>query len=352
MGASRSGWFVKCGLAFSLLLLGFALQAQPAYAQSNLGNAAGDARGPLPIRNARPYNLLFLQFMPESPDTTPPGKNRFDLRLDLINNLLTRGYSEGALVFEDNEYQRLTWSWRRGLTPRTELGVSVPVLWRNGGILDSLIRAWHKLWGFGQETGPLYQSTLLLDNPTTGAVIGKGNGFGLGETALTLKHSLVRATPRADLALRLGLKLPTGNPILLLGSGNADIGFSFDARYNVGRDTIFYANLGEVWMGKAYHIPGAQRSMLQAFTGIEYCPNSRDSYILQIDGSGLAVRTGNRFADGPNVTATFGYKRVLDRRHVLFVSYSENGDIHDYKLPYFSNVGPDITFSMGLEWRP
>jgi hypothetical protein len=50
-------------------------------------------------------------------------------------------------------------------------------------------------------------------------------------------------------------------------------------------------------------------------------------------------------------TATFGYKRLLDRRRILTLSFSENGDIHNYSLPYFSNIGPDFTVSANLAWR-
>jgi hypothetical protein len=90
---------------------------------------------------------------------------------------------------------------------------------------------------------------------------------------------------------------------------------------------------------------------MQAFVGLEYRANHRDSFVLQVDGSSLVVRTGNRFADRVGTTATFGYKRLLDRHRILTLSFSENGDIHNYSLPYFSNIGPDFTVSANLEWR-
>ncbi len=73
---------------------------------------------------------------------------------------------------------------------------------------------------------------------------------------------------------------------------------------------------------------------------------------MQIDGNGTYVVTGNSFADGSNVTATFGYERVLDRHHVGFLSFSEGGHIHNYTLPSFSNISPGFTFSLGMTWMP
>lgn len=138
----------------------------------------------------------------------------------------------------------------------------------------------------------------------------------------------------------------------MLGSGSVDTGASLDARYSVGRNIIFYGNLGYVMMGKAIKVPGGRPNTLQTLTGIEYRPNHCDSYILQINGNGQFVRTGNSFADGSNVTATFGFERVLDRHYTGFISFSEGGHIHNYTMPSFSNVSPSFTVSTGLTWLP
>ncbi len=46
-----------------------------------------ESDGPIPIRDSRPFNLLFLQFTPESGDVLTKNSNRYDLQLDVINNL-------------------------------------------------------------------------------------------------------------------------------------------------------------------------------------------------------------------------------------------------------------------------
>jgi hypothetical protein len=319
-----------------------------------------EERGPIPIRDMRPYNLLFLQFMPETADTLPYNATAFRLQLDVANNLLVPAPNGESKVVEDNEYQRLSLTWRRGLGRNTELSAFVPILWRDGGFLDGILSAYHHLFGLtgnseddpaGRDSYAKYHSILLLVDANGKTLVDQGNAFGLGEISLTLKHGLIPTTPRSALALRFGLKLPTGNPTLLLGSGNVDAGLSLDTRYSVGRDINLYLNLGGVLMGHANRVPNAQGAMVQSLVGMEYHPNHRDSFVLQMDDNSLAVRTGNGFADRIQATATFGYRRVLDRQTLFWVSFSENGDIHDYTLPFFSNIGPDFTISLGWEWR-
>lgn len=351
------------GALFGLILglLGCSLP-QAAHSQNTgYDSALQEVRGPIPIRDARPYNLLFLQFVPESGDVLAPRANRFDLQLDLINNLLIPNPNLGATVVEDNEYQRLRVGWRRGLGKQTELGVFVPLEWRNGGILDGIISAYHHLVGLsddaqdvplGSDHYPPYQSRLEIINASGQVLVNQGNAFGLGETMVTLKHGLIPQTKRSALALRLGIKLPTGNPNLVLGSGSVDEGASLDGRYSVGRDFSLYGNLGYVVLGPAVKVPGSRPNTVETLVGIGYHPNHRDSFTFQIDGNGTYVLTGNSFADGSNVTATFGYQRVFDRHHVGFLSFSEGGHIHNYTIPSFSNISPGFTVSLGMNWLP
>jgi hypothetical protein len=321
----------------------------------------GAPRGPIPIRDSLPFNLLFLQFTPETADVLRSGGNRYDVQLDVINNLLIPDPRLGATVYIHNEYQQLKFAWRRGLDARTELGVFVPIEWRDGGFLDGIISGYHHFFGLpanaddspaGGDTYPKYESKLQVTDASGHTLVNQGNAFGLGETVVTVKHTLIRTASRSALALRLGLKLPTGNPTMLLGSGSFDEGLMLDARYNLGRDFTVYGNLGYVMLGRATRAPGSRPNTVETLAGLEYHPNHRDSFNVQIDGNGQFVRTGNEVADRSNVTATFGYQRVLNRHSVGFVSFSEGGHIHNFTLPSFSNIAPDFTVSLGMRWLP
>lgn len=349
---------LRAHLLLTALILGGATSAS---AQDFHDNPLyGRPHGPLAVRDGRSYNLIFLRFDPEAPETTPARTTAYDLQLDLIANRLASDANARPFVAEIHEIQRLNLRARWGLTDRTELALAAPILWRNGGLMSEVIDAWHKLFGLAgdptspdsREHYPNYVSVFRLTDAQGNTIVDQGNAFGLGDLALSVKQRLTAPDQRTALAARLGLKLPTGNAMLILGSGAPDLGLCLDARMRLGREAYAYASLGEVWMLPATRLPGARRFMTQYMAGIEYEPNARDSFYLQLDGNTLAVRTGDSFLDGAQTTLTFGYKRVLDRHLLLSASFSENGDYTDYLTPVLGNIGPDFTVSFGLEWKP
>lgn len=321
--------------------------------------ASAQSDGPLQIRDMRPYNLLFLQFPPDTPDVLAPAKTRASAQIDMANTLLFPEEQSHVSVYEDCEYQRLNLSYRWGLNGGTEIGAFLPILARDGGFLDPILSWWHRAFGLsvngednpvGRLSLPQNQSILYLSDGGGAPLVDAGSAFGPGELILTLKRALVRPTPRAALAWRAGLKLPTGNPGLLLGSGAVDTGLSLDARHSLGKGVTLYANAGAALLGKPTRVRGARTLMGQYLLTIEWRANSRDSFIWQVDGNSAPIQTGNSFADGIQSTATFGYRRQLRRNLAVTASFSENGDIHTYTLPVLSNIGPDFTASLAIEW--
>ncbi len=320
----------------------------------------GQAHGPLAIRDGRSYNLIFLQFNPEAPDATPARKTAYDLHLDLHSIRLATAANVRPIVTEIHEVQRLNFTTRWGLQGGRELALGVPIVYRNGGIMPGIIDAWHRIWGMtgnadapdNRSRYPNYVSIFRLTDAAGNTIVNQGNAFGIGDVSLFLKQRLSREGSRTALAARLGLKLPTGNAMQILGSGAPDLGATLDARFALGREVYAYAGLGEVWMLPATKLPTARRLMTQYSAGIEYAPNARDSFYLQLDGSSLPVRTGNAFLDGDQTALSFGYKRVLDRHLLLSASFSENGDYTGYMTPLLGNIGPDFSVGFGLEWKP
>jgi hypothetical protein len=352
-------------MQYVILAAGLSLFAQiPANSQGYAENPAyRNFRDPLQIRNMRPYQTVFLQFMPESPRTLRPGLNRFNLQLDVANNMLAPAPGGGPIVAEDNEEQRVLLSWRYGVrfAGGSEVGVFVPVKWRNGGFLDEILRVWHRILGTsvsnkdnpaGRESFPNYQSVLRVTDGSGNNLVNAGSAFGVGDLSVTLKKEITRRAKSSKFALRIGLKLPTGDPGEVLGSGGVDVGLCLDGQIRMGNEFMLFSSVGGAWTGRVTRLPNVRSWIPQGMLALEYRPNNRDSWIWQLEGSAAAVSTGNRFADGPQVTGSFGYKRVLNRHLVLDASFSENGDINNYAAQLFGNVGPDFTATLGLEWHP
>ena len=324
------------------------------------GQEIGNEKEPVQLRNQRSYNLLFLQFAPETSDVLPKGRSRLSIQLDIANNLLIPSPVLGAKVIEDFETQRLQFGWRKGISNGNEIEVFLPVIWRNGGVLDGILNAYHRFINFkaNQEDDPAgrnsvgeYHSAWKLIDADGKILVDQRGAIGFGDLELSLKHAFNSRRQRGATAIRFGIKLPTGNSKSLLGSGGADTGFSFDSRYRVGRDFTFYFNLGGVLTGRTNALPNRESALWQSFFGAEYHPNHRDSYFAQVDWSSPAVRTGNHFADGLSVTALFGYKREVSKNTILSVAFAENGDIHNYKIPALSSIGPDLTLSFAIAWK-
>ncbi len=344
-----------------LYLIAACLISSPAGAQGAAENPAySEPRGPIPIRNGRAFNQLVLQFVPESPDTLSSGKTKLGLQFDIFNNLLIPN-PRGSSVEEDYEEQRLLLSWRKGLGHGSEMGVFLPIRYRNGGFMDGLLREWHGLWGIpnrtrddrlGRRSSSDFRSRLKWIDSQGNALVDAKTAFGLGDVSATWKREIGRRTPRSALAARIGIKAPTGNPGQVLGSGSFDAGISLDGRYNVRRTLILFGNVGRVLSGGATRVPHAQRWVTDVMAAAEVRLNNRDSYLFQMEGNTLVVRTGNVRADEPQSTFTFGYQRVLDRHLVFHGSFSENGDWSAYSSTFFGGVGPDFTVSLGLTWRP
>lgn len=319
-------------------------------------------RGPITIRNMRPYQLLFLQFNPESPDTLKPGSSKYSLQFDVANNMLAPSRAGGSTVVEDNEEQRLLLTYHKGLTwaGGTEAAIFVPIVYRNGGFLDEVLRVWHRLLGTtvsnvdnpgGRESFSNYQSVLFVRDAGGNTLVNAGNAFGLGDVSFSLKKELTRSSKSTNLAARLALKLPTGNAGGILASGGADVGLCLDGRVKLGREIMIYANAGAAWASHATRVPNSRSFIPQGIVALEWRSNNRDSWIWQIDYSAAAVRTGSRVADDTQVTGSFGYKRVLNRNLTLHAAFSENGDVVDYAAKPIANIGPDFTTTIGLEWR-
>lgn len=350
MSRSLSGITVALSAALLLISqipkLAYAVPVQPVYG------------GPIPTRNQRGYNLLFLSFEPEAPDVLPAGQRDFTLQFDIANNFLIPAVPSGAsTVHEDNETQRLTISLHWGLGHGTEAALFVPVMWRDGGFMDPVISFWHRLWGMSQSydaTLERYQvgdfhSVLLDQHPDGTDLVNVGNAFGLCDISSTVKQCLIE-TPSNAVALRLGLKLPTGNPGELLGSGGTDVGADVDVRQNLGRDISLYFNWDHSWLGKDPAVATARTWWEQGIVAIEFRANRKDSYVLQSDWNSLAVVTGNPWADRQQRTATFGYRRTENDRLRYNLSFTENGDVFNHSTPWLFEIGPDFTVSFLVSW--
>ncbi len=341
-----------------LLVLALASLCLPLHAD---GPARPSFLGPADLRDQRPYQLLFLTFAPEGAGVLPRGRRVLALQLDIANDLLipTRAPQIGVpFVEEDTETQRLGVTERLGLGRRLEAAGYLSVIARDGGFQDPIIEAYHRLAGFANSTVdtptgradiPDYRSVVRLLRPDGTAEVNAGHTLGLGDVSGTLKYALL-TDPGFGLAVRAGLKLPTGNPGTLLGSGAADAGVDLDASAVLAPRVAAFVSAGYVWMGRDRDIGTAATHDFQLSENIEYRASAHDFWLLQSEGGGVVVRTGNAHADGPQRIVSVVYRRLTGPHTIWTFAFTENGDIVNYRAPWLVGIGPDVSVTAGVSW--
>lgn len=189
--------------------------------------AEASAVTPFYTFNQNPLVQIYGLPAAESATVEPRGSTLALLSFDLANSYAVDDNDRESVLL-DGESDRLTFAFRRGISSRWELGLDLPLVAYNGGILDGFIEEWHDIFGLPQgnrrDTGHgelLFQYTkdgqerLRMDQ----------GGLGIGDLRLGAGWQLYHdgSSEPAAVALRASLKLPTGNPSKLHGSGSTDI---------------------------------------------------------------------------------------------------------------------------------
>ena len=189
---------------------------------------------------------------------------------------------------------------------------------------------------------------ILFFQDAQGRGVNQGGAFGIGDTQLEARRQLLRGANAAT--IRLALKIPTGDAGKILGSGAFDAGAGLDARHAFSRRLALFGSANAFLYG-ASNIPNAKHTGIGGGLGLELRAGRRDYLLAQVDAQSRTVTTGNPFADKTPVIASIGYKHRFGNGPTAFVSFSENGDFTNYHTPYLANVAPDLTLSVGVEWR-
>ena len=135
----------------------------------------------------------------------------------------------------DGETEVWDLSYLRGLGNGWEAGVHVPLIKHSGGYLDRSIIRWHDWFGMPQGGRDLAVNDELnysITSSGTDRLVLLNRKRGVGDVALFVGKELT-----SNLVLRSQLKLPTGAPEKLMGSGGTDFNVSVD----------YVRNLGNAW---------------------------------------------------------------------------------------------------------
>jgi len=291
---------------------------------------------PLAIRNHRPSSLAFLRFTPRSGLAS---KLQDDFLLVAANDLRFAG-----TVYEDYEAIRLSWirtqPWGKG----ADWWFEVPIMSRNGGVLDGLIDLFHNsfLGNRHQERDAAPKNRHVMRLPGSNF----GPGLGVGDISFGASRKLGPNTVG-----RAAMKIPTGNASKLLGSGGFDFSIGIDHRWQLNSQLAFHFMGGLIAQGRTTHLDSARGLVEQAAISFIYTRNSRDTYLMQWNSEASPTVTGFPNIDATHRIFSFGYRRRLSDGLALTFSISEDRDFGPTNFNGGAQVGPDLTFAIQLTSR-
>jgi len=236
-----------------------------------------------PLRNHNPFLQVFGLPKFQTAEFVRPDRFDFAVSYDIANDA-DDAERQGADLVIDGEMQTIALSLRRRVFERMEFGIDVPFVSHSGGTLDSLIKDWHNLFGYSNSMreGPndQIQHSYAQDGITYYELSSAESG--MGDVQLSAAYAMQHVT------LRGGVKLPTGDPDKLTGSGATDFSLGLYA----GSTTMLFDRafdysgfLGVLLLGDGEVMPEFQRSSL-AYGGLALRWHATDRFALSAQWSG------------------------------------------------------------------
>jgi len=199
----------------------------------------------------------------------PSGRSSIQVGVDAASNYVVEVEAAEAVI-QDGENWRVHLTCRYGVTDRMEVGIEIPYVIHTGGFLDGPVNTWHDITGLPDggrkntannriNTTYIKDGRVLINMEESSAGIGDIRVFG----GLRLLGS--EGDQGRSLTLRAGLKLPTGNPDDLTGSGAADLHVGvavMDTTLSPDTGISFFGNAGILFAGGGDLIRDQQRSLV------------------------------------------------------------------------------------------
>ncbi|MCI0529737.1 MAG: DUF3187 family protein [Nitrospira sp.] len=310
-------------------------------------------KGPLPVRNFNPIQLMFLAMPVEEAETLSLGRSQMRIELAESNVIISEEHPDpdvkAVLKFETF---RFAFSFKHGITNRMEGGIEIPVLYRDKGILDPFIisvesavsRFSPNRLEFGRGS---YGGYSIQRNGET-LVSGDRWEYGLGDVVLHSKFLAWHESPGwPAVSFRGAVKLPTGSKRKLYGSGKVDFGMGLALQKRLNTRWVFYFNQGLVFpMGRFLYTGFTLNPISTTVLSMEWLWSSKFSWLTQIDFYTSPFHgTGVRALDfGANEVA-LGFDYAL-RPHVLWQLFG----IENFNKPYLGSAA-DFTLLTTMSYR-
>ncbi len=309
--------------------------------------AGSEGFGPVPVRNFQPFQLLILG-MPGDRATVIE-KRALDVRVEMASTS-TVFREETGRVSATMKFETLRSGlfFRYGLTDRLEVGMEVPVLYRYRGFLGGVITATERATtGLSPARNALKGTGFAYNLSRDGQTLFSGGEgeLGLGDITLSGKYQfLSQSRESPSVALRVAVKVPSGDDRRFFGSGHADAGLGLAVEKAVAARWILYGNLNGIFpTGKVAGL--ALDPAMSGIAAVEYLWSPAVSFVAQFDYYSSPFRnTGTRILDRGVTEATVGFNYRLRKNFLWQVYGIEN-------LDFITGSAADFTLSTLVTYR-
>jgi hypothetical protein len=284
--------------------------------------------GPLRLVNQQPVQLLFLQPFPERAEVTPFQHVDVDLNVALTNTLV--GDKQAFTANLDLEMVRSVLALHYGVYPNLEVGLTLPMIYTYGGILDHFVLGVERLLTPGRERR-------LRKNQVAGAfayqvsrgnhlfIQGQDDALGIGDVALQAKAQLLHEQGWFPaLSLRAAVKFPSGDADRAFGSGEVDGSIGVLLQKTFWRFT-FYVNSDVTFPGQAFHDVGVSlRPFFLGLFAIEFRVSRPISLVAQLRGDTRPFHDTINILDKRIIETDLGVNWAISRHLVLQAGLAED----------------------------
>lgn len=304
---------------------------------------------PFVISNQSPLIQIYGLPRETGADIATPGRLIVALSQDLSSNYLVVNNAREQMIL-DGETYRLALSARYGLAHRWELGVEIPYIVQGGGFLDSYVIDWHSAFGLpqgGRDTVPKDRLRYRYSRDGLQKLKMDQAGSGIGDLRLTAGLGLYDFRDKVShdgLALKMALKLPTGDSTSLRGSGGTDFMLQLCGsmtNYSEWGSLGVFGSLGGLVMSDGDVLSDQRNNLAGSGTlGLGWGPAPWISFKVQLNGNTPLYR-GSSLDElsGSSLMLVSGGALRLPGDCLLDIGVTEDVAV---------GTAPDVGFHLGL----
>ncbi|BCS55556.1 DUF3187 family protein [Geobacter sp. SVR] len=299
--------------------------------------------------NQSPVVQIFGLPSESSATITLAGRTTVSLTQDVASDFAVNSNARERITLDGESY-RWTLAVRHGIAERFEVGAEIPYVLYGGGFLDGFIVDWHNAFGLpqgGRDTAPRNKLKYSYTKDGVQKLLMDRSGSGIGDISLTGGYQLYHADDvqsRDDLALRGGIKLPSGNSGSLRGSGSTDFNVALCGSMNNftewGSLGVF-GSVGGMVMTRGDVLPDQQNSLVAFGTaGLGWGPTEWISFKFQLNAHTPMYHGSDlRELSTSSLMLVSGGALKLPGNYLLDIGVSEDVAVA---------TAPDVAFHLGL----